>query len=1758
MADVGVSSFERSRTLGGAFSTIAGLIEFYARTSPAQIAIMDSDGTAVSYTELWSCAERVRRQLREAGIAADGRVAVVLPRSADSSIALVVVAAAAVCIPINPDFTPDELKRYLADLRLAALLTSPDAKSACRNVAQALRIPVLDILLSTGGRAGDFNLTGGVAGPSLASGDAGPEDDAFILLTSGTAARPKMVPLTQASVCLSALNAGAVLSLTAADRLLNVLPLFHAHGLISGLLTALAAGSSVICTRGFDGTSFFGWLNDLKPTWYTAVPTIHRAVLSAAPADGGALQSSSLRVIRSASASLAPATLERLESLFAVPVIETYGMTEAASQIAANPRHRRKPGSVGVAAGPDIAIMDGDGRVQASGRHGEIVLRGPTITRGYDNDKEATDGAFRDGWLRTGDLGYLDEEGYLFIVGRIKEVINRGGQKISPLEVEETLLTHPDVMEAGAFGIPHQKLGENVAAVVVLKSTADVTPQQLRKLVASRLAAYKVPSLIQIVGEIPKSASGKIKRSALAGLVVATGVVEPAVAPRSQLETQLAAIWTKVLEIDGIGIDQDVFSLGADSLAVTQVLSRLREQFGADLSFSDVFDAGTIAGLAAPLQASSARRVDAAPKWRRRESDSGAVPLSFQQQRMYILSKLDPTKYNYNVVEVARLSGRLDVGALETAIAAVAKRHQILRSNFPEADGEPVQSVGRISPRLDQIRLAGYADGKRAGAIRREAMKVAQYCFDLEREAPFKATLLRFGATDHALIVALHHIATDGWSQRLLWQELASHYSASRSETRPAVPRLAFQYQDYVAWQQAWAQTPVASEQLGYWRKQLEGVTMLPLRTDRPRDRTWSGRGARHYIKLPRALSARIKAVGQQHSVTPFMTLLAAFQCLLYRYTGHEDVATGSLIANRNQIEAEPLIGIFANSVIMRTDMAGDPTFGELLQRVRRVTLDAYRNQDLPIEEVLRALQASRRDGSPLFQIMFILQSAAVEAGNFAGLSTQRVEIDPAVARFDITLELLEIDGQFSGFFEYATDLFDQDTMARMASHFLSLLQGIVADPDLRISRVPLLAAAERRRLLEAWNGASVARRGDFIERFDRRVARAPNATAVSDGQSRLNYHELAGRSLAIAQRLAREGIGGEMLVALLAERSADLLAAMIAVQRVGAAFLCLDPAQPSARLASIVQSAKPRLILGSRGCVAKLDEILASAGRPSSAILEDVIGRSQRRAVKAVRRASSNLAYVIYTSGSSGAPKGVMIERRGLSNHLASLVSELGLSDKDVIAQTAPQSFVISVWQFLAGLTAGARVHICANTIVQDPLLLAQEIHREGVTVVQIVPSLLRLVLERVNETAIYRAFAGLRLLISTGEPLPADVCRTWFRHFAGVPLINAYGASECSDDVSLHRLDAAPSSAIVPIGRPLPNMQLYVLDPGLQPVPIGVTAELYVGGDGVGRGYIGDDEQTSMRFQRDPFTDRAHARLYRTGDLARWRADGTLECLGRADQQVKVRGYRIELKEIEHVLLDHPRVGAAVVEPRHDASGDVELIAHVVVTAGTQANASELREFLKARLPSQAVPSAFVFLERMPLNAHGKINRSALASSSRSEPVIVAATVEAHRSTEKIICGIWSDLLKVSDIKVSDDFFDLGGHSLLAGRTMARIKQAFGLTLPIRTIFDLPTIEALAKRIDEVRGAQAPSGPPQLPQLEQSSPAALSFAQAEMTVEQEEGIRDLLARRKRELQEAIRNAGRHVGSPVPQAGEAKARTSRKNALEQKPDAAR
>jgi amino acid adenylation domain-containing protein len=1168
-------------------------------------------------------------------------------------------------------------------------------------------------------------------------------------------------------------------------------------------------------------------------------------------------------------------------------------------------------------------------------------------------------------------------------------------------------------------------------------------------------------------------------------------------APRSETEWQLSKFWADLLDINEVGIEDDVFALGADSLTVGQLISRLRSRFGIELSFKDIFEAPTVAALAACIEA--AKPGISAPSLLEIAANEQG-PLSQQQRQMHLLSTIDRIGHKYHVVDAIRLSGPLDVTALEASVAAIGERHESLRTVFVDHEGEPMQSVMAVRPRLELLDLP-LPEADRAEATRSQTMELLRQPFDIENRPPIILRLLRFAEQDHALLIKLHHLITDGWSQRLFWDELGALYNA-RTMDRPAdLPELPVQYRHFVAWQRHWLQTPAAAKQFDYWRERLKGLAELPLRTDRIRPQTPTGRGARLPLSLPRSLSDRLRSLSRTHNATLFMTLLAAFQCLLHRYTRQEDVAVGSLVASRNQVEMERLIGMFANAIILRTDFSGDPTFSELLHRVRQLTLDAYRNQDLPVDDILQTLRVRRdSDGNHAFDVMFLLQKVSPNPV-MSRLSGSFVEVDPGTARCNLLLELIEEDGRLSGWFEYSTDLFEESTIARMAAHFIALLKSVVESPACPVSSLSMLPASERRQVMGRTDSSiRLPRTSTFYERFKRQVARSPDAIVVSSGPHRLSYRELADRATAIASGLFQAGVRRDDIVVLLADRGIDFMAAMIAVQQVGGAFLPLDPAQPNFRWAEVIRHSGARLILTDAANAAAVQAALGEMPRrerPRVQVIE-TLSSSIKKAVRLpVHHSPSKLACVIYTSGTSGAPKGAMIEQRGMYNHLLSKIADLDLSPADVVAQTSPQGFVISVWQFLAAPMVGARVHACADDSVRDPALLLQEIAREGVTILQIVPSLLRELLRRVPDEPLFRALGRLRALISTGESLAPDLCRDWLRRFPAVPIINAYGATETSDDVATHRIEAAPASnATVPIGQAIFNTRLYVLDGQMQPVPIGVAGELYVGGVSVARGYLNDPEQSRHKFLRDPFSKQRGARLYRTGDLARWRADLAVECLGRVDHQVKIRGCRVELEEIEHLLIDHPSLKSAAVVTRN-VNGEVELVGCIVPAAGATPTASELNEFLRTRFPAHMIPAGYFMLDRLPSTSHGKLDRSALLAASAKAQRIDDRLVLPRNSTEQELADIWAEMLGVRQIGASSNFFDLGGHSLLAGRVLARVASVFGVSLPTRTLFDASTIEALAQVIDETRRTRA--GMPALPaaQVQGESTGVVSIAQ-------------------------------------------------------------
>ncbi|MCP1968442.1 AMP-binding protein [Bradyrhizobium elkanii] len=1058
------------------FPCVRDLLADHAETAPERYAILAPARRPMTYGALWTQANEVVFGLRNVGVRRTDRVAIVLPDGPEAAVAAITVAAGAVCVPLNPGFTCDEYQRYFDELQLAALLTHADLNSASRRAAQTQGVPVIDVSIRPNEGAGAFSVAG--RAPQLLVDDefASSADDAFILMTSGSTSRPKTVPLTHASVCLSADNVGAALELEARDRLLSVLPLFHGHGLISGLLAALAAGSSTVCPPGFDATAFFGWLTEFRPTWYTAVPAIHRALLAAADPYRQAAQQSSLRFVRSASTSLSSEVLDGLEALFGVPVIDTYGMTEAATQIAANPLQRRKRGSVGRPAGPEIGILDRGGRRLPSGKRGEIALRGPTITRGYDNDAAATASAFQDGWFRTGDLGYLDADRYLFIVGRIKEIIHKGGQKVAPAEVEGALLSHPAVIDAAVFPVPHERLGADVAAAIVLRQDAKVSVQSLRDFARGRLAGFKVPGLIVIVPEIPKGPGGKIKRNELAAGFSKIRPIQDdgkGVAPSSELERQLAGIWKDILDIDRISVDQDVFALGVDSLAMTQLILRVEECFGIMLSFEDIFDSSTVAALALRLESSKegslARPHDPPSQISRADAD-GAQSISIVQERMLRIERKLPGLPQFNLPFAYRLQGRLSIPVLEQSLAEVVRRHDMLRTVFIWQGDVP---LARVVPDVDVrsiLAVKDYADPAHTGDTRAKELLLVKAKLEAERSslapidmnnAPlFRAYIFRLDARDHVLLLVMHDIIIDGWSMAIFMEELLKIYAAAISGAKVQLPEPSVQFSDFARWQRLWSSTEEANRQFAYWKRCLDKASPPFAAPKSSVGGELISRTLQESFQISNNLVTQLSAMSRDRGATLFMSLLAGFKTLLLLRSERNDICVATLMANRPQLRTERVIGPFANTTIIRTQLDADLTFGEALNRVRKAVLEAYARQELPFDIIAsRLAEETGLCPASLVQVYFVLQVAFRRALRLPDLTVrpfgyQEERSAMPIDRAWLSMTLKDTPSGMTGICGRKEDLFEPNTVQNWIADYTAILANAAANPNAQLGRL--------------------------------------------------------------------------------------------------------------------------------------------------------------------------------------------------------------------------------------------------------------------------------------------------------------------------------------------------------------------------------------------------------------------------------------------------------------------------------------------------------------------------------------------------------------------------------------------------------------------------------------------------------------------------------------------------------------------------------
>ncbi|MCA1568672.1 MAG: amino acid adenylation domain-containing protein [Acidobacteria bacterium] len=1061
-----------------------------------------------------------------------------------------------------------------------------------------------------------------------------------------------------------------------------------------------------------------------------------------------------------------------------------------------------------------------------------------------------------------------------------------------------------------------------------------------------------------------------------------------------------------------------------------------------------------------------------------------ALPLSLDQERLWFIDQIEPNSIAYNLCSAFRLTGQLDLPALERSVDELLRRHEALRTTFAASDGVPQQVIAPSAKfSLEQADLSETPAAGRDEAVRQFIAAKIETPFDLAAGPLVRASLLRLGKADYVLVITLHHIVTDKLSQDLLWQELTTLYDAySKGEPSP-LAELQMQYADFALWQRQWLEGEVMRARLDYWKQRLEGAPLvLELPTDRPRPAVRTYRGARQSRVLSTALWAELKALSLRENVTLFMTLLAVFYVWLVRYTGREDLLVGTPFTNRELVESEGLIGFLLNMLVVRVDLSGDPAFRELLGRVREAALGAYAH-DLPFARLVQELQLERDlSRNPLYQVTFLFVESHDVVVKQPGLNVSRMEVDLGLSNVDLTLGIRDQEHEPTLLFDYSTDIFEDTTISRIMTHFETLLAGIVADPAKRLSELPLLAPAEETRLLEEYNDTACSYPHDkTIPRlFEEQASRTPDAVAVVFETQQFTYSELNARANQLARRLRELGVERETLVGVLMERSLEMVVGLLGVLKAGAAYLPLDPTYPPERLSYMLADARPRVLLTRERRVP--EGLSAGAAR----VLDLCADRGEMAGLSSAnlnqQTVPDNTAYVIYTSGSTGKPKGVCAPHRGAVNRFHWMWETYPFAPDEVCCHKTSLNFGDSVWEIFGLLLRGVKVVLVPDETAKDPRRLLAYLAAWRVTRLVVVPSLLRMLLD--SDEDIQSRLPNLKYWVTSGEALSRELLQLFREQLPQATLINLYGSSEVAADVTCYEAHEEIEGVSVPIGRPIANSQAYLLDSTIRPVPVGVTGELYVGGAGLARGYLNRPALTAEKFVPHPFSAEPGARLYKTGDLARYRPDGEIEFLGRADHQVKVRGHRIELGEVEAALAAHPSVRESAVVLGEDTAGEARLVAYVVAKASVETAGDELRRFLQEKLPAFMIPAVFVRLDALPLMPSGKVDRCALPAPEEKDLHRERDYVAPRTPLEEQLAGIWAEVLSLKQVGARDNFFELGGHSLTATRVVSQVRERLHTELTLRQLFTYPTLAELAQQIEAALTiGRAPRRPPILP---------------------------------------------------------------------------
>ncbi|MEC1488256.1 non-ribosomal peptide synthetase DhbF [Bacillus subtilis] len=1650
--------------------SLQDMFEKQAVLTPERIALM-CDDIQVNYRKLNEEANRLARLLIEKGIGPEQFVALALPRSPEMVVSMLgVLKTGAAYLPLDPEFPADRISYMLEDAKPSCIITTEEIAAS---LPDNLAVPELVL---------DQAVTQEIIkrySPENPDVSVSLDHPAYIIYTSGSTGRPKGVVVTQKSLSNFLLSMKEAFSLGEEDRLLAVTTVAFDISALELYLPLISGAQIVIAKKETirEPQALAQMIENFDINIMQATPTLWHALVTSEPE-----KLRGLRVLVGGEA-LPSGLLQALQDLHC-SVTNLYGPTETTIWSAAAFLEEGLKGVPPIGKpiwNTQVYVLDNGLQPVPPGVVGELYIAGTGLARGYFHRPDLTAERFvADPYgppgtrmYRTGDQARWRADGSLDYIGRADHQIKIRGFRIELGEIDAVLANHPHIEQAAVVVREDQPGDKRLAAYVVADAAIDTA--ELRRYMGASLPDYMVPSAFVEMDELPLTPNGKLDRKALPAPDFSTSVSDRA--PRTPQEEILCDLFAEVLGLARVGIDDSFFELGGHSLLAARLMSRIREVMGAELGIAKLFDEPTVAGLAAHLDLAQSAR----PALQRAERPE-KIPLSFAQRRLWFLHCLEGPSPTYNIPVAVRLSGELDQGLLKAALYDLVRRHESLRTIFPESQGTSYQHILDADRACPELHVTEIAEKELSDRL----AEAVRYSFDLAAEPAFRAELFVIGPDEYVLLLLVHHIVGDGWSLTPLTRDLGTAYAARCHGRSPEWAPLAVQYADYALWQQELLgneddPNSLIAGQLAFWKETLKNLPdQLELPTDYSRPAEPSHDGDTIHFRIEPEFHKRLQELARANRVSLFMVLQSGLAALLTRLGAGTDIPIGSPIAGRNDDALGDLVGLFINTLVLRTDTSGDPSFRELLDRVREVNLAAYDNQDLPFERLVEVLNPARsRATHPLFQIMLAFQNTPDAELHLPDMESSLRINSVGSAKFDLTLEISEdrlADGTpngMEGLLEYSTDLFKRETAQALADRLMRLLEAAESDPDEQIGNLDILAPEERSSMVTDWQSVSEKiPHACLPEQFEKQAALRPDAIAVVYENQALNYAELNERANRLARMLISEGVGPEQFVALALPRSLEMAVGLLAVLKAGAAYLPLDPDYPADRIAFMLKDAQPAFIMTNTKAanhippVENVPKIVLDDPELAEKLNTYPAGNPKNKD-RTQPLSPLNTAYVIYTSGSTGVPKGVMIPHQNVTRLFAATEHWFRFSSDDIWTMFHSYAFDFSVWEIWGPLLHGGRLVIVPHHVSRSPEAFLRLLVKEGVTVLNQTPSAFYQFMQAEREQPDLGQALSLRYVIFGGEALELSRLEDWYnRHPENRPqLINMYGITETTVHVSYIELDRSMAAlrANSLIGCGIPDLGVYVLDERLQPVPPGVAGELYVSGAGLARGYLGRPGLTSERFIADPFGPPG-TRMYRTGDVARLRADGSLDYVGRADHQVKIRGFRIELGEIEAALVQHPQLEDAAVIVREDQPGDKRLAAYVIPSEETF-DTAELRRYAAERLPDYMVPAAFVTMKELPLTPNGKLDRKALPA-----PDFAAAVTGRGPRTpqEEILCDLFMEVLHLPRVGIDDRFFDLGGHSLLAVQLMSRIREALGVELSIGNLFEAPTVAGLAERLE------------------------------------------------------------------------------------------